>query len=311
MSFALQHYFRGQRYAIGVSWQILVSGVLGLFLLTTPVQAQFGGAGGGGLGGGGGGGFGTGGGFGQGLGNQSGQGQQGFSTQRTPTSSSSPISETNPLRLYYVNPYSLGLQVNSSGTANQQQGTFGEPRYKDALPTTGGVGISNQAGVGVGGAGGGTGTGGAGLGVSLRNTGTGGGVGVGGVGGVGGGGLGAAGGFQGGNTFGGGQTGGGFTGGATTFSTLGTIRAPGYITQPGYTLRIRPPTPTRLRTDAFQVIRSSSRLPSASGINVGVRGRTVVLSGTVASVRERRRAEAILRLTPGVRIVQNDLVVRP
>ncbi len=326
----------GQRIASWVSCQIVASAILGLSLFATPVHAQFGGGTGGGGGGGGGGigqgtGFGNqGGGFGQQFGNQQGGTGQGtgFSSQRTPTSSSSVVSQTNPFRTYYINPYSLGLQVNASGTANQQQGTFGEARYKDALPTTGGVGIANQGGGGAAGGlrgtSGATGVG-AGTGVALRNTGTGVGVagvggagagraGVGGVGGGGGGGLGATnlggGAIQGGAAFGG-QTGGTFGGGVTTFSTAGAMRAPGYVTQPGYTLRIQPPSPTRLQTQAFRVIRGSSRLPSATGINVGVQGRTVVLSGNVASARERRRAEAIVRLSPGVRVVQNDLVVRP
>jgi hypothetical protein len=115
-------------------------------------------------------------------------------------------------------------------------------------------------------------------------------------------------------------------------SSMGTRRAPQYLTEPGFA-RTQPPqqvlpqpqptpngvgpqpAPVSVQTtvslrgaDLQKVIAGSTRLPSRENINVtvGTDG-VVVLRGTVGSERERRMAEATLRLSPGVREVRNEL----
>lgn len=63
-----------------------------------------------------------------------------------------------------------------------------------------------------------------------------------------------------------------------------------------------------LGTRLQAIIDDSPRLPSRSRIRVTVEGGTIVLTGAVTDARERRVAELILRLTPRVRDVRNDLV---
>jgi osmotically-inducible protein OsmY len=56
-----------------------------------------------------------------------------------------------------------------------------------------------------------------------------------------------------------------------------------------------------------------TKLPAlkASGIQVTMQGRTAVLSGRVATEREKRLAAGVAQLEPGVGDVQNDLIVDP
>jgi hypothetical protein len=63
----------------------------------------------------------------------------------------------------------------------------------------------------------------------------------------------------------------------------------------------------RLAADAQRILMRSESLPSRANIQVGTDGRTVVLRGNVADERERRMAENMMRLTPGVRDVRNEL----
>jgi osmotically-inducible protein OsmY len=72
-----------------------------------------------------------------------------------------------------------------------------------------------------------------------------------------------------------------------------------------------PPTLTRLQTDLQQIISQSSTLTSKDAIKIKLDGKVFVLEGTVPNDRERRLAEGMLRLTPGVRQVRNSLVVKP
>ena len=53
----------------------------------------------------------------------------------------------------------------------------------------------------------------------------------------------------------------------------------------------------------------SSFLKAPSNILLQMEDRTVVLTGAVTSDRERRLAEGLMRVTPGVRDVLNKLVV--
>jgi hypothetical protein len=91
-------------------------------------------------------------------------------------------------------------------------------------------------------------------------------------------------------------------------NSLGIRRAPAYTV--GMAFDPVPPRPlVEIRADLQQVIANSSRLPSRGNIRVTVEGGTVVLQGRVTNDRERRLAEALLRLTPGVRDVRNDITV--
>jgi hypothetical protein len=91
-------------------------------------------------------------------------------------------------------------------------------------------------------------------------------------------------------------------------SSVGTRRAPSYATTIGFDFAA--PTMTTLQTSLQQTIAESSHLPSKENISVVVDGETIVLRGTAANDRERRMAEALLRLTPGVHDVRNDLEVK-
>jgi osmotically-inducible protein OsmY len=57
------------------------------------------------------------------------------------------------------------------------------------------------------------------------------------------------------------------------------------------------------------VIAGNSSLPSRAGIQAVADGDVVVLRGTVATDQERRLAEAIARLTPGV-FIRNELELK-
>jgi osmotically-inducible protein OsmY len=91
-------------------------------------------------------------------------------------------------------------------------------------------------------------------------------------------------------------------------SSYGTRRAPAYMTTLGFTNNFG--SPSRTQTDLQQVFSNSARLTSGGNIRVEMDGPTVVLRGTVADDHERRLAEAMARLTPGVRDLRNELSVR-
>ena len=66
-----------------------------------------------------------------------------------------------------------------------------------------------------------------------------------------------------------------------------------------------------LRADLQGVLSRSTVLTAPENIQVSMNGDTVVLRGTVPRERDRRQAEGLIRLTPGVRDVRNEIVVRP
>jgi hypothetical protein len=97
-------------------------------------------------------------------------------------------------------------------------------------------------------------------------------------------------------------------GGIVSASSIGVRRAPAYATTLGFPYR--PPAPSKLATDLQGVINRSSSLSGVKdNIRVSMAGRMVILEGTVPTPRERRLAEALVRLEPGVAAVQNRLVV--
>ena len=63
-------------------------------------------------------------------------------------------------------------------------------------------------------------------------------------------------------------------------------------------------------TCSFRGLPFSSRLKSKDSIRVASDGNVVILQGTVTNDHERRLAESLVRLTPGVRQVRNELQVR-
>jgi hypothetical protein len=66
-----------------------------------------------------------------------------------------------------------------------------------------------------------------------------------------------------------------------------------------------------LRAEVQDILRHSSGLNSSATIQVASDGEGLVLRGIVKDEHERRLAEAIARLTPGVRVVRNELAVAP
>jgi len=65
-----------------------------------------------------------------------------------------------------------------------------------------------------------------------------------------------------------------------------------------------------LRAEVQTILDRSSKIQSKGTIQVGLEGNTLVLRGLVKNDHERRLAEAIARLTPGVRDLRNELAVR-
>lgn len=102
-------------------------------------------------------------------------------------------------------------------------------------------------------------------------------------------------------------------GGAATggrgFNTAASSRVPAYtasmigFTQPA-------PAPAAMQVDLRQVIAGADALTMRDNLQLTVEGNAVVLRGDVADARERRLAENLLRLKPGVRSVRNELQVR-
>jgi hypothetical protein len=73
-----------------------------------------------------------------------------------------------------------------------------------------------------------------------------------------------------------------------------------------------PPLPQlRQRTDLQQVLIRSASLPSRNNMVVLTDGTSIILRGTAGNQRERQLAEALVRLSPGVGRVRNELDVFP
>ena len=67
--------------------------------------------------------------------------------------------------------------------------------------------------------------------------------------------------------------------------------------------------PLKARADLQDMLGQSASLPSRAGIKVLTNGSAVVLQGKVTDHHERQLAEAIVRLSPGVYDVHNELAV--
>jgi hypothetical protein len=69
--------------------------------------------------------------------------------------------------------------------------------------------------------------------------------------------------------------------------------------------------PLRPRSDLQRVIDRSTALAAPDTIRVMSDGPTLVLQGSVVNEQDRRLAEALVRLSPGVGPIRNELVVKP
>jgi len=74
---------------------------------------------------------------------------------------------------------------------------------------------------------------------------------------------------------------------------------------------LRPRAPLKPREDLQRILARSSSLTAADSIQVLSDGATVFLRGVVANDSDRRMAEALLRLSPGVDVVRNELTIGP
>jgi len=148
--------------------------------------------------------------------------------------------------------------------------TFGNPLYANVNPTT----TSGLGSTGLGGSRGGLGTPG--------------------LGGSGGGfpGLGSA---------------GGYGSGGYGMGTTGVRTAPRYSAS----LSFAPATtaPSGLQTNLQRMISQSTSLQASRNIQVSMDGPTIVLQGWAADEHDRRLAEGMVRLTPGVHDVRNELQI--
>ena len=72
---------------------------------------------------------------------------------------------------------------------------------------------------------------------------------------------------------------------------------------------VHTPNATQLHGHARAAIANATTLPSYQNIQVTLDGNTIVLRGRVTDDDERRLAENVLRLTPGIRDIRNELSV--
>lgn len=99
------------------------------------------------------------------------------------------------------------------------------------------------------------------------------------------------------------------TTGSTGFSTIGIRKAPPYVTTLADDFPRPVHSPTLLEQHLRDVLQRSSSLTSRNSITVAVDGSTVLLRGSAVNLRERRLAESLVRLAPGVRDVKNEIEV--
>jgi osmotically-inducible protein OsmY len=96
---------------------------------------------------------------------------------------------------------------------------------------------------------------------------------------------------------------------AIGFSTVGQDRVPAYVTVVGFDAPPRLPAPA-VRADLQTSLSRMPRFQGRDSVQVAMDGPVVVLRGEVNRAEDRRLAEAMVRLTPGVREVRNELQVR-
>jgi hypothetical protein len=94
--------------------------------------------------------------------------------------------------------------------------------------------------------------------------------------------------------------------GTSGFGTVGYKAPPAYTTSLGFKYE---PVPAKVQADVQEVLARSSRLPKS--LQVALDGPTVVLRGKVPDAEQRRLAENLVKLTPGVKAVRNEVEVEP
>lgn len=115
------------------------------------------------------------------------------------------------------------------------------------------------------------------------------------------------------STGGGGFGGGGFGGLGSLFNAFN--NGGGQATQSAIRTRLRsaievaPRSPQLVQQVATERFMNVAGKPSLRGIRVRMEGRTAILIGTVASERDRRMSQLLVQLEPGVRKVENKIVV--
>jgi hypothetical protein len=92
-----------------------------------------------------------------------------------------------------------------------------------------------------------------------------------------------------------------------TGPTTGARRIQYYTASTGFDYR--PAGPNQVQGEVERVLSRSTSLGPNRNIQVAVEGPSLVLRGTVASDQDRHLAEALIRLTPGVYEVRNELEV--
>lgn len=91
-------------------------------------------------------------------------------------------------------------------------------------------------------------------------------------------------------------------------SSLGIRRAPTFLASLEFPNQ--PISPASLQPELQEILARSTSLSAPRKIQVEVQGRNVVLRGEVASKKESRLAEGLVRLAPGVQEVHNQLEVK-
>ncbi|HEV3145618.1 MAG TPA: BON domain-containing protein, partial [Gemmataceae bacterium] len=88
-----------------------------------------------------------------------------------------------------------------------------------------------------------------------------------------------------------------------------TTRRPAVAAMLDDTFPVNVPAGGRLAADLHEILDRSTFLTSKDNISILVDGRVVTLRGVVPNDNERRLAESMLRLTPGVGMIKNELTV--
>jgi hypothetical protein len=89
-----------------------------------------------------------------------------------------------------------------------------------------------------------------------------------------------------------------------------TTRRPAVAAMLDDTFPVNVPSGGLLQTELRDILDRSTSLTSQPSISISVEGRLVTLRGVVPNDNERRLAESLLRLTPGVGMIKNELTVR-
>lgn len=99
------------------------------------------------------------------------------------------------------------------------------------------------------------------------------------------------------------------SGAGTGFTTLSVRKAPSYVTALSEDVPVAVHPPLEVQRNLQDLLARSSALPNRAQMQVHLEGSVVVLSGRASSERERALAERLVRLTPGVIVVDNRLAV--